>query len=112
MFTGLLNKNATIYAASIAPDAYGGQSVVLSIVASSVPCRIRPLNATERIMLGREGLDAAYRIYFDGNISILQTYVITVDALTGLEVVRITNPSLMNHHLEVDVQSKDAGATT
>lgn len=87
-------------------DAYGGQSVSSGTVIDWVPCRVRQLSSTEREMLMREGIDASFRIYTDGNITVIETYVARLDDGHDYEVKSVHNPDLLNRHLQIDVGRK------
>jgi hypothetical protein len=112
MFTALLNREVAFMAATMQADAYGGQSVSMGTVLGYVPCRVRQLSATEREMLMREGIDASFRIYTDGGISVLETYVARLDDGNDYEVKSVHNPDLLDRHLQIDVNRKRTGTTS
>ena len=110
MFTGLLNRSVAFMSSSVARDAYGGQSVTLSTAISWVPCRIRQLSLSERDFLLREGVDANYRIYCEGNITVLTTYVARLDDGNDYEVANPHDVDMLGRILQIDVRRKQTGA--
>jgi hypothetical protein len=107
-FTGLLDREMILLSSSITADAYGGQSVVLATVQSGVLCRIRQLSMSERDILNRQGIDANYRIYCDGNIAVLTTYVARVDGI-DYEVTGQNNVQFQDRVMQIDANRKQTG---
>lgn len=110
MFTGLLNKEVVFMASTVSVDMYGGQSVFSGTV-GTYPCRIRQLSESERDMMSRQGIDASFRLYCRGGITVLHTYVAKVDDIEYEVVGPINDPSFMGHHLEIDLSRKKIGAS-
>lgn len=101
-FTGLLNATFNLLSLGMTADAYGGWSSSPTTVSamSSVPCRIHELSATEREMLNREGTSATHKVYCDYYSAITTKHELEI-ASVRYQVVRVNNPSMMNHHLEM-----------
>ncbi|MDD5712002.1 MAG: head-tail adaptor protein [Smithellaceae bacterium] len=110
MFTGLLDRSVAFMSSSVTRDAYGGQSVTLATVISPVPCRIRQLSLSERDILMRQGIDSNYRIYCDGNITVLSTYVARLDDGKDYEVTNPHDVDMLGRILQIDVNRKETGA--
>jgi hypothetical protein len=76
----------------------------------NVPCHRRQLNATERDLLGREGVVATHRVYCSAEYDEIEEddvlRITTGEVGTGShedwDVVRIHDPHEMGHHLEID----------
>jgi len=75
----LMNSTCDVYTLSTSQDGAGGVNESYSEPARMVdePCRIRQLRGDERIVLGREGLVADYRIYFRAGTDIRMTDRVT-----------------------------------
>ena len=97
--SGLLNQTLTLQSITATDDGQGGQSFVWADV-GSFRGRISPLTAQERLLQNKATMATTHRIYCD------PMTVTPKDRIKWgtyyFEIIGITNPSEIYHHLEID----------
>ena len=98
MFTQLLNTTLTLQNLTIADDGMGGQTETWADL-GQFKGRVSPLTSQERLMQNKETNTTTHKIYCDNML------VTTKDRIKWgtyyFEILGITNPSEMYHHLEI-----------
>ena len=101
MSSGLLNQTLTLQSLTETADGQGGVTSVWEDV-GSFRGRISPLTAQERLLQNKETMTTTHRIYCD------PMTVTPKDRIKWgsyyFEIIGITNPSEIYHHLEIDVR--------
>ena len=99
--SGLLNQTLTLQSVTITDDGMGGQSEVWADI-GSFRGRISPLTAQERLLQNKETMLTTHRIYCD-NMTVTPENRIKWGTYY-FEIIGITNPSEIYHHLEINVR--------
>lgn len=105
MFTGLLNDECNILLSSATVTSYGGQSIALTTIYSSRPCRISQLSMNERAILQREGIESSHRVFVEADMTLSSKHVVVVDSVSYLVIGHDTLDGALNpHHAEILVK--------
>ncbi len=96
---GLLKDNLTLQTLVETADSQGGM-VYTWTDAGSFRGRISPLSARERLMQNKETMTTTHRIFCDPMIVTPKDRIKWGDYY--FEIIGVTNPSEMYHHLELE----------
>lgn len=110
VFGSLLNNTFTVERRTRTHDGQGGFTVGYSAV-NAVGGRIRPATSAERQIAAAEGRDVSHVLYVVDGEDIERGDRVTCGDLV-VEVLAIREPSLADHHLEIDCLSRQVEETS
>lgn len=105
-FRGLMNRTLTIQRKSGSPDGQGGHTLTYSDIGSTRG-RIRPASSTERTIAEAWDALVSHVGYTPAGVDVRRDDRITTDNngdTLYFRVKAVRNPSLKNHHLEIDLE--------
>jgi len=112
-FKNLLNKTADYYIVgdNTVKDSYGGTTLAAFLEKTELPCRIRLLNESEKIILEKENCYSTHRIYFELESGPFREkdYLIIDSVPYDIIKVNFCDDLLdsATSHYEIDVEVKD-----
>lgn len=97
-----MNQTVDIHRASqYAPGKLGGQLPTFGVLLEDVPCMIQALSASERAILGSEGVEITHRMFCELQSETLTEKDRVVAGSTIYEINLVDDVAGMNHHLEL-----------
>ena len=110
VFESLLNNTFAVERRTRTHDGQGGFTVGYSSVDANVEGRIRPATSAERQIAAAEGRDVSHVLYVVDGEDIERGDRVTCGDLV-VEVLAIREPSLADHHLEIDCLERQVEET-
>jgi head-tail adaptor len=87
------------------PDSSGGFPEDARTEEGTIPVRVRPLSASERILGSRESSQSTHRIYAKSDAAVEFQDVLRVGT-NDYEVMGLRPPSELGHHLEIQARER------
>lgn len=81
-------------------DSIGGYTRTVSLAIADVPCQIQHLSGEEKVIYGKNNVDAKYKIYFKPDFSIQSNDLIKYNG-DYYDIVLIDNQCTKYNHLKV-----------
>ena len=108
-FENMLNTTADLYRVTNIRSPVGGTAESWAAIVTGIPCRIEPLRAFERGILGSRGVEVSHRIYCEGIVG-----GVTVNEKDEFRVgairYRVQAALAVAFHFEIEVlELRDAG---
>lgn len=103
MIDHLLKDTVTVYTVTESVSTTTGENVKTNSTGDVIAARISPLSQREIYYANKNNLDTTHRMYCDYTSSILAGDRVVVGAST-FEVMGITNPSMWDKFLQVDLK--------
>ncbi len=97
-----LNSAMRLYAPVDVSDGQGGFIRTFNLI-GTIPCRVVPKGAGERVIGAESGQQVGYTIFCNADAPIKRGQRGEAGEL-NLEIMGVREPSLMGHHLEVDAR--------
>ncbi len=103
-FRALLNNDFTVQRRTRTSDGQGGWTIGL-VQVSKVRGRIRPASTKEREVAASEERELSHVLYVVAGANIGRGDYVTTKGIT-FEVMGVREPSLMDHHWEIDCMER------
>lgn len=102
-YRSMLIDRCDIETSTQTADAYGSQTETWADLYRRIQCRVCPLSGQESEIYERRGLKATHKIFIECKSEITEDERVVLDSRT-FNILRVINPSEMNHHLELIVE--------
>ena len=100
-FRGLCNQTMTVQRPTVSQDDIGAPTRTWTNRYSGKKCRLEQLTDTERLVAGREGVEATHRLYYLPDLTIAEKDRVRIDS-TKYEIESVVEARAMSkvHHYE------------
>lgn len=99
-YRSMLRDRCDIQTPTATADDYGTQTVAWANLYSRIPCRVCPLSGQEAYVYERRGLKASHKIFIEYKAGVAEKERVLFNS-QYYNILRVINPSSMNHHLEL-----------
>jgi SPP1 family predicted phage head-tail adaptor len=107
----LFNNTFYLYRVKRTDDGQGGWLETTQLV-GTFKGRISPVSGIPKLVARSEEVHFSHRIYTDADEDVRKGDIVTLRTLV-LEVISVHEPSMMQHHLEIDCRERqEEGALT
>lgn len=94
-----------VYTVTTAQDVYGAPTFSYALRLSNVPCRIRHLDGTETVRVGKEMVPGTHRFYFGTQLAIVETDIIIAQDVGSpikqtFDVIHVAH--MYGRHMQID----------
>lgn len=100
----LMHQTMQVKTVRATRDSVGGQTLAKTVRAT-VRCLRTELTGQERELLGRQGVVATHRIFFEAGTTLSERDEIVIDGVT-YDVMHVVNPHDLDKHKYADVKQR------
>ena len=104
IISALFNNTFSIYRPARAADGQGGWDITYTLM-GTLEGRLSPSEGFSKEIAQSEEVHFTHRLYTNADEDIRKSDLVLIDTLT-LEVLMIKEPSLADHHLEIDLRER------